>query len=81
MNPKHLMQLTVVAELGSVAKAAEPLNVTQPTLSRLIKVIEDRAGAPVLRRGRYGVRPTANGHRCASRRAGSCHPKGGRAGR
>ena len=55
MNPKYLAQLATIVELGSVTKAAQKLNTTQPTLSRTIKLIEDRVGAPVLRRGRHGV--------------------------
>ncbi len=65
MDPKHLMQLAVIVELGSVTKAAQKLNVTQPTLSRIVKIIEDRAGGAVLRRGRYGVTATDIGQRLA----------------
>jgi len=59
------MQLAVIVELGSVTKAARKLNVTQPTLSRTIRIIEDRVGGNVLRRGRYGVTPTEIGQRLA----------------
>ena len=65
MDPKHLIQLAIVAELGSVTKAARKLNITQPTLSRTIKVIEDRVGGAVLRRGRHGVTTTDIGQRLA----------------
>lgn len=65
MDPKHLMQLAIIVELGSVTKAAQKLNVTQPTLSRTVKVIEDRAGGAVLRRSRYGVSATEIGERLA----------------
>lgn len=65
MDPRHLMQLAVVVELGSVTKAARKLNLTQPTLSRTIRVIEDRVGGKVLRRGRYGVTATQIGQRLA----------------
>ena len=41
------------------------LHVTQPTLSRTIKQLEDRVGAPVLKRGRYGVTPTSIGEMLA----------------
>ena len=61
MDSRHLMQLAVIVELGSVSRAAESLHLTQPTLSRTIKVIEDRVGSSVLRRGRYGVTPTPIG--------------------
>jgi len=65
MDPRHLMQLAVVIELESVTKAARKLNLTQPTLSRTIRVIEDRVGGKVLRRGRYGVTATDIGQRLA----------------
>lgn len=65
MNPKYLIQLATIVELGSVTRAAQKLNTTQPTLSRTIKVIEDRVGAPVLRRGRHGVAATEIGMRLA----------------
>ncbi|MBT0955822.1 LysR family transcriptional regulator [Alphaproteobacteria bacterium KMM 3653] len=66
MDPKHLMQLAIIVELGSVTKAARKLNLTQPTLSRTVKIIEDRAGGAVLRRGRYGVTATEIGARLAA---------------
>lgn len=65
MNPKYLVQLATIIELGSVTKAAQKLNTTQPTLSRTVKVIEDRVGSAVLRRGRHGVTPTEIGTRLA----------------
>ncbi len=65
MNPKYLVQLATIIELGSVTKAAQKLNTTQPTLSRTVKVIEDRVGSAVLRRGRHGVTPTEIGMRLA----------------
>lgn len=65
MDPKFLTQLAVIVELGSVSKAARKLNVTQPTLSRSVRVIEDRVGSKVLHRERYGVSPTEIGSRLA----------------
>lgn len=65
MDPKFLAQLAVIVELGSVTKAANKLNVTQPTLSRSVKIIEDRVGGAVLHRARYGVAPTEIGERLA----------------
>ena len=44
-----------------MAKAAERLRVTQPTLSRIVKTLEEQAGAPLLHRERYGVEPTELG--------------------
>lgn len=61
ISPKHLAQLAVIVETGSIVRAAQALNLTQPTLSRTVKVIEDRVGSPVLMRGRHGVTPTSIG--------------------
>lgn len=65
MDPKHLMYLAEIVALGSLSRAAQRLNVTQPTLSRVVRVLEDRIGSPVLRRGRYGVTPTVIGEQLA----------------
>ena len=65
MDPRLLTQLAIIVELGSVTKAARKLNVTQPTLSRSIKIMEDRVGGPLLRRERFGVSPTEIGRRLA----------------
>jgi DNA-binding transcriptional LysR family regulator len=61
MEPNHLRQLAEVIDLGSMSLAAKSLNVSQPTLSRNIKSLEAQIGAPVLKRGRYGVTPTLIG--------------------
>ena len=55
----------MIIELGSVTKASEKLGVTQPTLSRTLKILEDRVGGPVVRRERYGVAPTTIGRQLA----------------
>lgn len=65
MDPKLLSQLCEVIEQGSLSRAALSLDVTQPTLTRNMKAIEMSIGAPVLRRGRYGVTPTDIGERLA----------------
>lgn len=67
MDPRLLHQLATIIELGSLSRAAQRLNVTQPTLTRNVRIIEDRIGAPVLRRGRYGVTPTEIGERLAEK--------------
>ena len=61
MEPRFLRQLAEIIDLGSMSLAARSLNVSQPTLSRNIKSLETFVKAPLLRRGRYGVTPTAVG--------------------
>jgi DNA-binding transcriptional LysR family regulator len=61
IDPRHLIQLAAIAETGSFAAAAEKLNLAQSALSRNIKTLEERVGAPVLKRGRRGTVPTEIG--------------------
>lgn len=61
MEPRYLRQLAEIVELGSLSRAAEALHITQPTLSRNMKSLEAQVGAPLLKRGRYGVAPTVIG--------------------
>ncbi|MEM9840302.1 MAG: LysR family transcriptional regulator [Pseudomonadota bacterium] len=65
LDPKHLYWLAEIVDLGSFSQAAAKLNVTQPTLSRAVQVIEDQVGSPVVERERHGVRPTRIGQRLA----------------
>jgi len=55
------------AELGSVQKAADRLNVTQPSLSLRLKQLEAEVGVPLLERHGRGLRPTRYGHAFLSR--------------
>lgn len=65
MNPNLLKQLAMVVKQGSISRAAEQLFITQPTLTRALQQLEMRAGAPVLKRTRYGMVPTEIGARLA----------------
>lgn len=65
MDPRLLRQLAVIVKHGSLSRAAERLNVTQPTLTRAIQTIEHKVGGPVLVRTSSGVRPTEIGARLA----------------
>ena len=65
MNGRWLEQLAVIVNAGSLTRAAERLGVTQPTLTRSMKSLEDRVGEPVVTRTRHGVRPTEIGARLA----------------
>jgi DNA-binding transcriptional LysR family regulator len=61
IDPRHLIQLAAIADTGSFAQAAERLDLAQSALSRNIKTLEERVGAPVLKRGRRGAIPTEIG--------------------
>jgi DNA-binding transcriptional LysR family regulator len=51
-----------VSELGSVRRAAEKLNVAQPTVSLRLRELDAQLISPVLERCGRGVRPTPAGH-------------------
>ncbi|MEO0976869.1 MAG: LysR family transcriptional regulator [Pseudomonadota bacterium] len=56
LDPKHLAQLSVVVEAGSFQSAASRLGTTQPALSRNMKALEVRLGAPLFQReGRRSI--------------------------
>lgn len=57
----HLFRLQAIIEAGSMRRAAEVLNVTQPALTRSIALLEARFGQLLLERHPRGVRPTAFG--------------------
>lgn len=55
---RHALAL---GQLRNVARAADALNLTQPTLSRSIATLEDAIGVRLFDRTRKGVEPTAFG--------------------
>lgn len=65
MESKKLEALLIAADLGSFTKAAEVLGYTQSGLTHMMNSLEREIGFPLLDRGRYGVRLTAEGERIA----------------
>lgn len=65
MDPKYLYWLATIIDHGNMSRASKKLNVTQPTLSQAVKVLENQVGSPVLKRGPRGVTPTLIGERLA----------------
>lgn len=62
MNMTHLRYFLAVAETGNFTRAAERINVTQPTLSIGLKRLEESLGQRLINRGRI-ARLTAAGVR------------------
>jgi DNA-binding transcriptional LysR family regulator len=61
MKLQHLRFLAAVIDQGGVVRAAEHLNVTQPTVSAGLRALEHELGQPLFTRGGAGrrLRPTA----------------------
>lgn len=58
---QDLHVLMTVAQAGSMGKAAQRLNTTQPAVSRAIAELENAIGVPLLDRSSQGVEPTTYG--------------------
>ncbi|CCQ75684.1 LysR family transcriptional regulator [Magnetospira sp. QH-2] len=67
MDLKQLKAFLHVAELGSLSRAAERLHVTQPALSRQIRLLEEDLGTRLLTRTGRGALPTEAGQLLESR--------------
>lgn len=61
MNMKQLKYVQVLAQEGSFSRAAEELNISQPSLSQYIKKIESQIGMPLFDRSGGDVRLTDAG--------------------
>jgi DNA-binding transcriptional LysR family regulator len=61
MKLHDLHVLMAVVQAGSMSKAAQVLNTTQPAISRSIADLEHTIGVRLLDRGRHGAEPTEYG--------------------
>lgn len=61
LKTSQLEIFQAVVDCGSLNKAAEYLNTSQPYLSRVIKEMEEKMGKRLLVRGKQGVYPTRDG--------------------
>ena len=55
LNLAELEQLVAFAELGTLSKVAERLHISQPTLTRTMRHIEDAFGVPLFHRGKNRI--------------------------
>jgi DNA-binding transcriptional LysR family regulator len=58
---RQLRHVLALAEHGSFGRAAAALHMTQPALSRSVKVLEEQIGAELFERSATGVTPTDDG--------------------
>ncbi|MGA0570006.1 LysR family transcriptional regulator [Variovorax sp. VNK109] len=61
MDLKQLRAFLTVSEVGSVTRAAELLNLVQPTVSRQLQLLEEDMGTPLFERGARRMTLTAAG--------------------
>ncbi|GHF94498.1 LysR family transcriptional regulator [Deinococcus piscis] len=61
VSSDQLVAFSVVAELGSVSRAAERLNLSQPTVSSQLRALQEQFGEPLYRRRAHGVELTPVG--------------------
>lgn len=66
IDPRHLEQLSVIVESGTLQGAADKLGTSQPALSRMIRTLEARVGDALFERNRRPLRPTTLGRELAS---------------
>jgi len=58
---RHLQYVTEIVRQGSFTKAAEALHITQPTISKMVRNLEDELGAEVFARDGKQAKLTAAG--------------------
>jgi len=63
VDPRHLLQFHEIIRTGSFTRAAVTLGLTQPALTRNMKLMEGRLGFELMVRSRQGIVPTALGER------------------
>ena len=63
INLSKYEALAAVVEQGSLTRAAETLRCTQSNLSHSLDSLEKELGFPLVKRGRGGVKLTAEGER------------------
>lgn len=63
LNLLELEQLAAFAEYGTLSKAAEKLNISQPTITRTMQHLEDEFGVPLFERSRNHISLNETGRR------------------
>ena len=63
MNPKQALYIRTIADCGSLTAAAKKLYVSQPSLSQMVRQIEEEIGLPLFDRSSYPFRVTYAGEK------------------
>ena len=63
LNLLELEQLAAFAEYGTLSKAAEKLNISQPTITRTMQHLEDEFGVPLFERSKNHIALNETGRR------------------
>ncbi|MEO0938826.1 MAG: LysR family transcriptional regulator [Pseudomonadota bacterium] len=63
LNLSFVRSFVGLVETGSFQKAAQRLNIAQPTLSQHLRKLEDQLGVQLIERSHAGSRPTPQGER------------------
>jgi len=61
MNLHHLLVFHTIAKTGSITSSSKQLNISQPALSRELRVLENRFGVTLFERLPRGMRLTNSG--------------------
>jgi DNA-binding transcriptional LysR family regulator len=70
MDIRQLRTFAILAETGSLGKAADRLRIAQPALSRQIRLLEEDIGLPLFNRHSRGMQITETGKQLLSRVSG-----------
>ena len=63
MNVRQALYIRTIAEEKGVTAAAKKLHISQPSLSQMLRQIEEEAGTPLFERGTQVFHPTYAGER------------------
>ncbi|MEG9862728.1 MAG: LysR family transcriptional regulator [Parvularculales bacterium] len=58
LDPRHLELLAAIVDNGGVSEGAEALNKSQPSVSRSLRLLQDRVGVPLFEPNRRPLMPT-----------------------
>lgn len=61
IDPRHLEQISIILDAGTLQRAATQIGTSQPALSRMIRTLESRIDAALFEPNRRPLQPTALG--------------------